>query len=499
MHAIGSGLRPNAQGNVGFYGKLDNAERDNVVQTDQSYVERYNNVHYSPSFLEDGIAIVGSGAAFLQRSTDGGWTFKPVKAPVQNNTNAFGDESMHGVYKPVPHTIAFSPNFATDQTVFVSGFNMHVSVSKDGGATFTKLWDANGVQKFGSFCKLHLSPTFGVDDDQTILADVRSDAYAGYSEPISQEERHHLFEPAQTGSVLYLSKDGGETWKRVSKMMPFLDVALAPDGSVLATFGSQEPVSRPNEGDSLPAYEEPLDTSEKLHARVASLSGKAKTVPAGQLMVMRAPLREKREFELVSNAQLEVRSKTQKLGGQALSISPQGDVVAGWENGGTLTGRLSGSELLDREIIAVPGMGDLAAKHPVWFQQIMPGACALRGQQPLIAYNEQGIFVGGTGYGIVVSLDGGHEWHKVWSVPTTTTEPSDLLPGCKVRRNTENSITSSFDTMNLGWSDSGSYCLVCESGFKRDPLGTCNATGTIFRRSMLRKANSRTKTLSESD
>ena len=77
-----------------------------------------------------------------------------------------------------------------------------------------------------------------------------------------------------------------------------------------------------------------------------------------------------------------------------------------------------------------------------------------------------------------MSLNGGTEWHEMYSIPHTTTTPSALLPGCDVRRNTEQAFSSpeSGDTMNLGYSDSGAYCLVCHPTHTRAADGTCTAS-----------------------
>jgi len=65
----------------------------------------------------------------------------------------------------VVHTIAFSPSFVFDGTVFLAGFNLGVGRSTDGGRTFELLWSEPGFNT-----KLSLSPGFGTGGDRSVLA-----------------------------------------------------------------------------------------------------------------------------------------------------------------------------------------------------------------------------------------------------------------------------------------------------------------------------------------
>ena len=111
-----------------------------------------------------------------------------------------------------------SPDYARDQTVFVTLSNRHLYRSRDGGQTWAQL---QGGLPAGQYLTLDLaiSPDFGTD--QTL--------FAGGA--------HREF----WGEGVYRSTDGGDTWQPVWKDLTHLrvyDVALSPnysaDGTLLA-------------------------------------------------------------------------------------------------------------------------------------------------------------------------------------------------------------------------------------------------------------------------
>jgi len=419
-----------------------------------SHAQRYVVISLSPNYLEDGIVLAGSKQAMLQRSGDSGKTWTQCEIPTQDATH--GDEMD---WKPTVHSIAFSPSFKTDKKLFLSGWNIDVSVSTDGGIKFTSLWDAGGVNKFGSYSRLSLHPNFGVDGNGEMLAVVRSDKHMDYKEPLAAADRAAVRQSCKTGAVLYQSKDEGKTWNAVSSYLPFLDVHYHADSSALATFGDCALPSRAHQPDDYP------ETG----------------LPVAQLTVMEAPLDAEKKFTPVADSTIVQQTAKSRIGGEGIAVHKNGRITMAWEEGGVTHGELApwtmgtikGMKLKNRKDVGAPGM-QKSANTP-WFQQVLPGQNSVRGKQSLVVNNEQGILVGASGFGVVLSKDGGDTWHEIFSVPQTVTHSNNMIDGCEKQRNSEERFAKAFelDTNNDLYSDAGLYCLKCKSSHDRNHDGTC--------------------------
>ena len=90
-------------------------------------------VAVSPNFTRDGIVLASIQGRGLVRSTDGGATFAPVgDALIEDN------QLLNNFSKPTAVPIVFSPNFASDQTVF--GFSgTEVFKSTNAGETWANV------------------------------------------------------------------------------------------------------------------------------------------------------------------------------------------------------------------------------------------------------------------------------------------------------------------------------------------------------------------------
>ena len=90
-------------------------------------------VAVSPSFTRDGIVLASIQGRGLFRSTDGGTTFAPVGiALIEDN------QLLNNFSKPTSVPVVFSPDFASDRTVF--GFSgTEVFKSTDAGETWTNV------------------------------------------------------------------------------------------------------------------------------------------------------------------------------------------------------------------------------------------------------------------------------------------------------------------------------------------------------------------------
>ena len=146
-------------------------------------------VSLSPNYAEDNLMIVGIGFG-IRRSTDGGRTYLPV----QLNPH----DSLSVGYNAL-RTIAFSPNFKNDQTVFGAA-NGGFYTSTDAGIT----WDVK-LPPFKAAWKLAISPEFPSD----------STLFLGGPE-------------GDTG--IYRTENAGRSWFSAGDLAtPIKDVYVSPD------------------------------------------------------------------------------------------------------------------------------------------------------------------------------------------------------------------------------------------------------------------------------
>lgn len=352
------------------------------------------------------------------------------------------------------HSIVFSPQYATDKKIFLSGWNLDVSMSVDGGNSFTSLWDANGVHKFGSHARLSISPHFGKDGNEEILAQIRADEHIDYKEPLAEEDRAGVRQACKTGAELFLSKDSGKTWKQVSEYLPFMDVHYTGD-AIISSFGQCSL--------SIRAHQE--DEEEGL--------------PVAQLMIKKpdsnGDFKKEDGFELIDKSGINVGPKKARLGAEAIAVHESGRIVAAWEDGGVTSGMLDtkAKVLASRQDTDAPGSEFAGSK--VWFQQVLPGPCSIRGKQSLLVNNKQGHLVGASGFGVVVSKDGGKTFHEVFAVPQTVSKSNNMIPGCSMQRNSEDRYATAYslNTNNDLYTDAGLYCLKCQDDHHRLVNGTC--------------------------
>lgn len=177
-------------------------------------------VAVSPSFADDGTVFVARYINGAARSEDGGdsWT--------QINTGlAFEHEwTRREDYIARLTTMAVSPGFATDRTVY-AGVRSYLFTSTDAGDA----WDAQVVEALvdDAFPPDYIIPAFSPDfaDDQTVFAGTDGGRILRWTagetpELVSELGREIIALIAPAGDVLiastvdgvYLSDDRGETW-----------------------------------------------------------------------------------------------------------------------------------------------------------------------------------------------------------------------------------------------------------------------------------------------
>jgi photosystem II stability/assembly factor-like uncharacterized protein len=156
-----------------------------------------SSVIVSPNLDNDGTIFLKSGRGRLLVSTDAGESFRPTKL------------GLHGRYL---QNLVFSPDYATDKTLYATTYGEGAFRSRDGGKT----WKPLGLRGKWLFTGPSFSPNYSQDKI--------------------------MFAPAVDG--IYRSTDDGATWKNVLNQtqflpkVPFLTLKDAGGQEVPLTFGT---------------------------------------------------------------------------------------------------------------------------------------------------------------------------------------------------------------------------------------------------------------------
>jgi photosystem II stability/assembly factor-like uncharacterized protein len=175
-----------------------------AAQPDGADGKQVTQIVLSPDFARDGTLYLvawtldATGGQAILRSTDGGQSFTRLGGLPNGEELAL--------------TLAISPNFAQDKTLFAGGLRREamgegVWKSTDGGDTWIPVWEGLAHLRIN---RIEISPRFA--DDETMLA------YAVYTQ----------ITPMETGYSIHRSTDGGLHWTRV---MTVTGLDLLPDAS----------------------------------------------------------------------------------------------------------------------------------------------------------------------------------------------------------------------------------------------------------------------------
>ncbi len=155
-------------------------------------------VEVSPDFASDGTVMAGSLSG-IKRSTDGGATWQDITGPVINPSATYPGEGSD------VFSIGFSPDYATDSTVFCFVNNIGTFKSTDGGSNWAKVaeaWDVTRVWRFA------FSPDFA--SDRTVFAS------------------------SEYWRAVYKSTDGGDSWDKIDLDPSTLDARARVAGLVVS-------------------------------------------------------------------------------------------------------------------------------------------------------------------------------------------------------------------------------------------------------------------------
>lgn len=409
----------------------------------------YHVVAFSPAYAFDGVVMATCHSVpGVMRSADWLQSWSLVKLPPLDlrPIPAVGQLPKGSVV--TVHSIAFSPNFASDRMIFCAGYNLGVVKSTDGGTTWQTVWTAGGSYSLRSL-DLVISPEFA--RDATIVA------YRRERSPIVNERN----------STIHLSRDGGSTWLVIGQPGRYWkNAVLVRHGGGLAVLASTMPKFGPDPGCN--------------SVSVLALSSATGSIKANN------GWRELRYHVGETSVSACAVSYPLKSGfGRPIAFSPQDDqatfteptVVLPWRVGGVLVGRLhledagpSSAPLTRAELRSVALQSDTADSEE-------PFSAVLTSEPPsdqrrstgndLLQFSpsfarDQTLFAASF-HSILTSPDGGATWRVVHRINHTLigrsacgSSSGSALADCELCQNTEPRT-----------------CLRCTSGRMPSVHGRC--------------------------
>jgi hypothetical protein len=397
--------------------------------------QRYLAIVFSPNLATDGIVMVSSATAGLQRSEDGARTFKNVGLPKQKESI---DETVH--------SIAFSASFADDETVFVSGFNIGVARSNDKGKTFQPLeLTVRGVEQkftvFGTYCKLAMGANFNFakSGKQQVVAHYRSDQDQGSNKGASRAWEVGY----NTSAHLAMTSDAGAHWRVVGTQSNWRDVTVVTEDDTNYIWAMKSTAT--DSSGSKFDLEMNVQDKEGSGFRKVNINAKGNFGPNG------------------------------------FSRAVHGNhLVASYLDGGVVSGKAnSEGMILDDMSSSMPTKEAQPGEFPWFAQTLLPQDDSLRGMGRLVQHSpnfaKDGTIFGAHGFGIMVSTDKGATWSSLAKIFHSTTKVGQYLRHCKLAKNSDTPVlTHPANTAHTVFNDDGAYCLECEPGHKRNAAtGSC--------------------------
>jgi len=221
----------------GIYKSIDGGQN----WTQVSNMDGGFSIAISPTYATDATLFAINANLYVFKSTDGG----------QNWTEIDGSFSSGLLPAGFVRFIAFSPNYATDKTVFAGSFGIYnLYKSTDGGQNWTQIGVNNGLPD-GGITSVIISPNYATDN--TVFAD--TDYYGIYKSTDGGQNWTQLNSGLLNGTVysvaispnyvndetvfagtagagVYKSTDGGQNWTQLNSGLLSADVpsvAISPN------------------------------------------------------------------------------------------------------------------------------------------------------------------------------------------------------------------------------------------------------------------------------
>merc|ERR1712176_117461 len=397
---------------------------------------RYGLPALSPSFSQDGLMLISCGTSLYKVKLSKQAQRYVVKSKTEVHIPLVDNSKDHRI-----HSIVFSPSFGDanhneGRTIFVSGYNIGIVRSRNGGDSFAKVWDAYGADGIDSHVSIALSPNFA--SDGTIAASFRGrntpgrdlgKLPAGCTVKDVKDWTNNgckYQNQGKGGAAIALSHDYGYSFNVVSGISDWLMYPMLVEANdnknvikLIAIKGDKVGVPMILEGN---AASKTLNSYNWKH--ISGLPSDFNTADSAASAGSGHLILGSKNGDIVFG---EVNTKQEKLGGMKHSRwseffdANQGSVKADWRRGRTSMMTLSPS------------------------------------------FHQDGYILGGSMFSVKISKDHGTSWSKVTTINHVTTHCAHLNNCAKCRPQASQVQYPVTD-------DLGALCITCKEGFKKAEL-----------------------------
>lgn len=327
----------------------ENVPTESVIEIPNRKNRRaYSQIALSPTFQRDGMAFRTAKMEWgIDITTDRFSTFEEVFPPKLNASD-----------RAYSQVIEVSPDFISDSTVYVAGYNIGIAVSTNKGKTFRLLAEFGG----GEIPQLSLARNGAmavlVDHDPT------GSKYSGF---------------------IYLSTDRGKTWAKLNRReKDWMSVVAVSNGKKVKVIGLRR-------NGRLYVFTEKNRRWKKLKGQ----GGRAADI-----------------FRPSS-----IKGGPALFGFNGIAVGPDGEFGAALQQGGLILGRIMGHGLSARRVVTLN-----ATEPPATFAWLSgAGPRDIRQFKGALAFSpnfaEDGIAVGASYYSVFISFDWGANWREILVLP----------------------------------------------------------------------------------
>lgn len=214
------------------------------------YMQDYNVLAIAPHYATKGVLIFrGRGGAVL-RSGNWGDSWSVIDLPLLPAVARFRQTQVRN--------IVISPNFRSDKTLYVSGINIGVTVSTNGGKAFRTVFSPAD-----SYVTLSISPTFATDDTLVAIVAAHRDLICA---PLFKNSLHISTNRGRRWTALPTFSNNGleNVWESLSLSPAFaMDKTMVALTAVSSCNRHQKQATSPNI--RLPCKDPGLNNGECYH------------------------------------------------------------------------------------------------------------------------------------------------------------------------------------------------------------------------------------------